>query len=41
MYWLTKNLFPLSVFVTDLEQTPPFFLKSDLSINDLAVLLHF
>ena len=39
MYSLTKNLFRLSVFVIDLEQTP-FFLKSDLSINNFAVLLH-
>ena len=39
MYSLTKNLFQLSVFVKDLEQTS-FFLKSDLSINNFAVLLH-
>ena len=41
MYSLTKNLFPQSVFVTDLEQTPPLFLRSDLNINNFAVLLHF
>ena len=40
MYLLTKHLFGQSVFATDLEQTP-FFLKSDLKINDFTVLLHF
>ena len=37
---LTKNVFPSSFFVINLEQTP-FFLKSDLNINNFAVLLHF
>ena len=36
---LTKTLYQ-SVFITDLEQTP-FFLKSDLNINNFDVLLHF
>ena len=40
MHSLTTNLFRQSVFVADLEQTP-FFLKSDLNINNFAVLLHF
>ena len=30
----------MSVFVVDLEQTP-FFLRSDLNINNFAVLFHF
>ena len=34
MHSLTENFFWQSVFVTDLEQTP-FFLKSDLNINNL------
>ena len=37
---LTKNLFLSRVFITEWEQTP-FFLKSDLNINNFAVLLHF
>ena len=40
--WNSHNdkLIRQSIFVTDLEQTP-FFLKSDLNINNFAVLLHF
>ena len=37
---LTKNLFRESIFVADLEQTP-FFLRSDLKIDNFAVLYHF
>ena len=40
MHSLTRNLFQYSFSVTDLEQTP-FFLKSDLNINNFAILLHF
>ena len=40
MHSLTKNLLRQSVFVVDLEQTP-FFLKSYLNINNIAVLLRF
>ena len=39
MHSLTKNLFQLNVFVTNIEQTP-YFLKFDLNINNFAVLLH-
>ena len=40
MHSLTKNLFWQNIFVADLEQTP-FFLRSDLNINNFAVLYHF